>query len=453
MSRGTRISVRDVIGLAWPMTISLLSYTAMSVVDTLYVGRLGTSALAAVGLTTSVLFTALALPHGLVGGLRVATAQRTGAGEHRLARRLGWAGLSLALGCGLVLLAAQPVFLELVAHLSDDPEVVSLGRSYLHIQLLGAPIFLLSIAASAWFQGRGDTRTPMVAALTSNVLNVALDPLFIFGLGPIPELGVQGAALATVIGRFVGVSFLLWRLVPRLDGASRLPTRSDLSRVWTLGSPLGIRNLLDTGSYVLFSAMLVSVGSIDMAAHVVVVRLLSVSFLPGHAIGEAASVLVGQAVGAGRSEDAWAAFRHACSLAVGVMGLAGIAFLAVPELLVSVFQPEAEVALRAVAIVRLFAFVQMVDAVAMVGLGTLKGAGDSRFTMVAGIATTWLVQLPVAYVLAVPLGFGVWGAWVGNALEVMVVAALVGWRVRSGAWLTQEVLQADEAEERALVAA
>lgn len=164
-------------------------------------------------------------------------------------------------------------------------------------------------------------------------------------------------------------------------------------------------------------------------------RIVSVSFLPGHAVGEAAGVLVGQALGAGRPELGRQAFWQATRLATLIMSLLGLVFVLMPGPLVAASDPSADLAEQAVRLMVIAALFQVFDAVAMVAQGSLNGAGDTRFTLVAGVGCMWLVNLPLGWFFTLHLGWGAVGAWLALTAEIVVFAGLVLWRVLGRRWL------------------
>jgi len=429
---------RDVWSLAWPIMVSMLSYTAMSVVDTLFVGQLGTAPLAAVGASASLVHLVMAFPQGLLGGVRVRVAHATGADAPTAARRAAWQGIWLALAFGVVGASVAGWWADTaIRWMGVGEEVAELGGAYVYVRVVGAPVLLLSTALSAWFQGRGNTRVPMVATVLGNVANIVLDPLLIFGMGPIPAMGVAGAALATVIGLGVMVVCLASVALRELLLRPEAPSRAVLAEVWRVGAPQGAQFTLDVGSFTVFAAMLAWAGEAHLAAHVVVVRIILVTFLPCHALGQASGVLVGQALGAGRPERCRDSVRLATIQAVGIMVVMGVVFVALPDALTGVFGAEAEVQALARQVLLLYAAVQVLDAVAVVGLGSLSGAGDTRFVLVVSVGLAWFVKVPLAYALAVGAELGVVGAWLGLAGELVVLALIVSVRVRGSRWLGQ----------------
>lgn len=426
---------RQVIDIAWPVMVSMLSYTAMSLVDTLYVGRLGTEALAAVGLAIPVVLLLVFFGQGVLRAVKVTVAQATGAEDHETARATAWQAIWAAVALSAVVLAGLPLLPVAMAWMGAGLAVTDLAVAYGAVRLLGTPGRYGYQALSGWFQGRGDTRTPMVAMVLANVINIVLDPILIFGWGPVPALGVGGAALATCIGECAGTAWLFWRLQPIVRGVSRRPARALLARIWDLGLPLGVQGVTDVLAFTVFAAILARVGEDHMAAHVIVVRIIMVSFLPGHALSEAAGVLVGQAVGANRPELAREALRWCLIIGVSFMLAMGGVFWLTPGPLIDAFGVSADVRLIALDLMVLAAFFQVFDAVAMVGYGALSGAGDTRFVMRMSLFVSWGIKVPLVWLLAGPLDLGAVGAWGGMTGEILVLSLLVWGRTRGDAWL------------------
>ena len=427
------IGAVQVVVLAWPIAVQMLSYTTMGLVDALFVGQLGTTALAAVGLGSTVGLLVQAGGIGLVAGTRVAVCQAHGAAQTQRARRSAWSGLRLAATLGLIVPLACFGASPLLRLLGAEAQVLVTAVPWSQVRILAVPFFLCTAALSGWFQGRGNTRTPMVATLVANGVNILLDPILIFGFGPASGIGAVGAAAATVAGSACGLLVLALAGRRSLGHAPGWATE-ELRRTLALGLPIGLRRLLEVASYAVFAALLASVGEAALAAHIVVVRVVSVSFLPGHAVGEAASVLVGQAVGAGARLRARTAWLSATWVATAVMGSFAVIFVAVPELLLAGFSLQPEVLELASRLMLLAAAFQVMDAVAMVGLGALAGAGETRFTMVLGVAAAWLVKLPLGAGLVLGTGLGAAGAWWGLMAEIALVAVIVVFRVRRATW-------------------
>ena len=201
---------------------------------------------------------------------------------------------------------------------------------------------------------------------------------------------------------------------------------------------MGLERLLDVGSFVLFVSLLARSGEIHLAAHVIVVRIAMVSFLPGHAIAEASGVLIGQSMGAGRPQAARQTYRAATHLALCVMAAGGVLFVAMPDPLISAFGATEAVMEIARQVLLLAALIQIFDAFAMVALGSLAGAGDTRFVATITVFASWAIKIPLAVVLIVYGDLGALGAWLGMAVEIVFLAAVGCWRVRGATWLEKD---------------
>ncbi|MCB9745210.1 MAG: MATE family efflux transporter [Alphaproteobacteria bacterium] len=438
------IGLRAVLRLAWPIMIARLSYTGMTFSDTLFVGQLGTTALAAIGLAGVASLVALAGGQGLIGSVRILSSHRTGAEDHEGAERLAWQGLWMALALWPVCALLTSSGPHVLSWMGAGPEALPHADAYLRVRMLGAPIELATLAMASWYQGRGDTRTPMLGTLLSNGLNVLLDPLFIFGLGPVPGLELAGAALATTLSSAAGLAFLIRRGRAQMHAAEgpRADVLRELSR---LGAPMGVQLTLEVMSFLVFVGVLARVGEDAVAAHVIAIRIVSLSFLPGYALGEAAGVLVGQRLGAGRPEEARRAWKITMAVAIVIMASWVPIFWFAPGPLVAIFGPSAEVTVVACELLTVAAVFQILDAITMIGQHALQGAGDTRFSMALGLSGTWLVLLPVGTLLALPVGLGAAGAWWGICIELAVVSVVVLLRLRGDAWMAQLSVASREA--------
>jgi len=428
------VGIPHVLEIAWPIMLSMLSFAAMNFVNALWVGPLGKAHLAAAGIGGVLLYAIHGFGYGVLTGLKISVSQAHGAGEDLYARRLLWHGLRLALWMGLLEILFIPLGGPLLQLLGASDAVSPLAEEYFAMRVIGGvPAFIMT-ALTQYLQGRGRTVAPMVAMIVANLFNVVLDPMFIYGWGPIPEMGIGGAGLAASISFGFGALYLLWVPRPELTGTPRHFERPLLARIWRLGFPLGGRATLEIASYLIFTGILAAMGDAHLAAHVIVVRTISVSFLPGYAISEAVSVLVGQAIGA-RRIDLVADIRKAgLKIAVSFMCACGVVFVLFPVPLTAIHGATPDVVEIAVELFVISALFQLFDAFAMTGLGVLNGAGDTRFVLIATVSVAWLAKLPLGYLLAGEVGMGAAGAWWGIVFEVIVLWGVVAWRLRSGGW-------------------
>ncbi len=421
--------VPELVRLAWPISVSMLSHSVMSLADTLFVGRLGASALAAVGLGGVATFTLFCFGWGLMRAVKVLVSQCSGAGEHGLVPAYVGAGIGLALIVGAVMAAAGWLLAVPLPAVATDETAGELGAAYLRVRVLGAPLFLLAGALGEARQGLGDARAPMVAEVLANGVNVALDPFFIFVLG----LGVPGAAWATLCAYVVSAGLML-HVQLRQGPAPTVPGRAAVKDVLCMGLPLGIQFVLEVGSFAVLVAILARVSAVDLAAHQVALQLVHFSFLPALALGEAASVLIGQAVGAGEDHLVRRVASRALLLAVAYTGACAVAFVAAAETFARGFSDQPAVVALTVRLLYVAAAFQVFDGANIVARCALRGAGDVRYAAVVSVAVAWVCTPPLTWWLGVELGYGAVGGWLGIFAEIVVGVGLLWHRLERGRW-------------------
>jgi MATE family multidrug resistance protein len=373
---------------------------------------------------------------GLLSGVRVLVAQATGANEPERAHLAAWQGIIIALAVAVVVMLSLLFSGPALTLMAGSGQLGELARQYFDARLFGVFGALVGIAALGWFEGRGETRLPMHIRVWTNLVNVGVSWALIYGVGPFPEMGVAGAGLGTAISLtmqgVIGIAFL-WR---RTGGPVGF-CWDGFGELLRLGGPMGVQWALEVQSWAIFTALVARVGDAHMAAHTIVVRIISVSFLPGHAVGDAAGILCGQAHGAG---DMWAARRASrSSLELGllVMGLLGVGFLVAPDLALSAFAPTDEVMAIGKQLLAIGAGFQILDAVCMVRTGALNGIGDTRYVMTWSVGLSWVSLVPLAWCLSNGLGWGAPGAWLGLSVYIGALGILLSgrWSQLTGATL------------------
>lgn len=424
--------LRELMRLAWPITVSTLSYSVMTLVDTILVGRLGPAELAGVGLGGTAAFVVLCFSFGLLRGAKTLVAQAVGARRHDEVGAHLAAALLSAVGIGLLSIGAGVIVAELIARISATASAGAAAETYLRIRILGAPMALVYVALREVRYGQGDARSPMIATITANVVNIVLAYWFIFGLG----LGVAGAAWATVVAHAVEAGMLV--LVQTLHGwhGLRRMTGKHVRALWRIGLPTGLQFTLEIGSFAMLAGMLAAMSEVAMAAHQIALQVIHFSFLPAYAVGEAASVLTGQAIGAGRNELVNRVARQGL-FSSGVYTTAWTIALAVgAPLIVSGFTSEPTLAREAVHLLYVAAVFQIFDGANVVARGALRGCGDVRYPAVIGVVTSWALTPPLTWLLGWHLGLGALGGWLGLCAEIVVGAIILWRRLEGGAWRT-----------------
>lgn len=445
---------RELCRQSWPIAVSMLSYSAMTLVDTMFVGQLGPAALAGVGLAGVVSFALLVFCMGLQRGVKVLVAQSIGAGKPERAREYLASGVVLAVALGLLVAAIGQLLAAAVVPLAASPAAGAHAATYLSIRILGAPMLLAYVAMRETEYGRGSTRPAMVASIAANLSNIALAYWFVFHL----DMGVSGVAWSTVISHAVEAGTLLGlrrsELVPRWSAAlSRVPA------VLRMGLPTAVQFTIEVGAFTMLTVLISAMSEADMAGHQIALHAIHFAFLPGLAVSEAGSVMAGQAVGAGRDELVLAVAR----LAMMVTG----AYAIVCTLVLGVFAPsiarlftsDATVLATAVPLLYVASVFQIADAANVVARGVLRGTGDVRYPAVIAVTAAWTITPPLCWLLGHQLGLGALGGWIGLSLEIFGVALLFWRRLARRDWLPAaeraraELEQSAELEPRLAVSA
>jgi MATE family multidrug resistance protein len=423
----------------------MLSYSAMTLASTLFVGRLGAAALAGVGLGGVAAFTLICFGFGLLRAIKVLVSQAVGA--ERAGNTLGivGAGLVLAVGYGLFVVVAGRLVSLVLPALASSSEAGALASSYLEVRVLGAPLACVAVALREVRYGLSDTRSPMRAALAANLLNIALDALFVLGLG----YGVVGAAWATVLSHALEAGLLAHVQRPHGFGL-RSVRHSELRATCKLGLPIGAEIGLNVAAFAALVSVIARVSEVDLAAHQIVLQLVHFSFLPAMAVGEAASVLAGQAVGAGQDGLVRRVARAALMAAGGYTTACGLLFASTAPWIGSVFTHDEPVRALTARLLWVAAAFQPFDGAHVAARCVLRGTGDVRFTAWLTVVLAWVITPPLAAGLGLGLGWGAVGGWTGLAIEIVIGAGLLWWRVERGGWVeaaraSRERLAADTA--------
>jgi len=420
---------RALLKLAWPITVSMVSFSTMTLVSTAFVASVGKDELAGVGLGGVIYIAFICFGIGLLRGAKTLVSQAVGAGrQDRIPALLGGA-LLLAVVLGVTATLACLAIAPAIAALSAEPRAGELAAQYLAIRAFAAPLNLVYCALREARYGEGDTRSPMRASIVGNVVNIALDVVLILGL----ELGVEGAAIATLCG--TASELLVLALATRARLARATISRRAVRDVWAQGLPNGLQFIMEVGSFLLLTVLVARMSALDGAAHQIVLHLVNVSFLPAHALAEAASVLVGQAVGANQDALVPKVAKRALWIG-GVYATIVMVVYAVLGGTIATGFAAGDVALadRATLLVHISLGFLVTDAANVIARGVLRGASDVRYAAVVGIVSAWLCTPPLTWLLGVHLGLGAAGGWIGLAAEILVGAVILWWRVFRGGW-------------------
>ena len=435
---------RAVLLLAVPMVLEMAGESVFAVVDALFVARLGSNALAAVGLTESVLEIVYALAVGLSMSTTALVARRIGEKDERSAARTAVQAIIVGIVVSVVFGIAGLIWApDLLRLMGASEEMVAVGSTYTRIMYGGMMVIMLLFLNNAIYRGAGDAAMAMRSVWLANGINILLDPLLIFGIGPFPELGLAGAAVATTIGRGTGVVFQL-RGMSR--GARLRVQRSDLR----LDIPL-IRRLLRVSaggvgqmlvamaSYVGLIRILATFGAAVLAGYVIAVRLVIFVLLPAWGVANAAATLVGQNLGAGKPDRAERAVWVTGGWNMVFMAIITVVFVVFAEQIIGVFTPDPETRAIGTRALRIISYGYVFYAWGMVVLQAFNGAGDTATPTWINFIIFWVYQLPVAWLLSKTMGVGFEGVFWAIATAYSM-SALVGlWLFRRGGWKRKQV--------------
>ncbi len=449
---------RQVLLLAWPIGVSMVSFTLKGFVDTLMVGSLGTGSLAAVGMAGMVAFNTVAFPMGVLRGQKSLVSQYLGAGDRDAARSFGAQAFHLALLFGVLCLLlarlAGPILGTLLGDSAMSPAAVAQATAYLRMRLLWALPYLCALSLAEYHRGCGRTRLPMAADLLAHPLNVLFNWLLIFGHAGFPALGVRGAALGTGLADTISLLLLLrfGAAAPRPPLRSLLPRLRRFLRVLDVGASSGVQFTIEVGSFTTITWLISThLGDLSTAAHQAALQILHVSFMPAIAVGDAAGVLIGRYVGERRLDVVRRSFRSMLQINIPLMVAMGGLFLLFGGRLMGLFlkppdpeQHEAAIRLGS-AVLAAGAAWQLGDAFQIAGRFALRAAGDHRWVMWVGILMSWGLSVPLALVVLRLLHgdvVAVWWAW--NA-EIYLGSVVFWLRWRSGAWIRKRLVQEGDA--------
>ncbi|MGE4290973.1 MAG: MATE family efflux transporter [Desulfovibrio sp.] len=444
----------QVLSVGMPLVMSMISNTVMQFTDRIFLSNYSLEAIAASMPASIASFLFLAFFMGVGEYVSVFVAQYVGAGRMERVGASLWQGIWFCLPTWGVLillgLAGNAIF-----SLSGHPqEILAMEVTYFRILSLGSGFAVLSAVLSCFYSGRGMTKAVMIVNTLGAVVNIPLDYMLIYGVGPFPEMGIAGAGLATVIGSAL-ISVLFGVLIFRRSNEAKYKVLSAWRPDWKLfarlmrfGLPGGVQFFVDMFAITFFVFIIGRLGKPELAATNIIISLDLVAFLPCVGFHVATSVLVGQAVGAGKPEQGARATGNAVRISLFYMGGMSLVFLLAPHFLLELFRPLgmddaafAPVLEMGTVMLRFVAAYSLLDGVMLMYSGALKGAGDTRFVMwsIAGCSLGIMV-LPL-YLAVEWLGSGYVVPWALLFMYVLVLSGLFAWRFRKGKWREMRVIE------------
>lgn len=436
---------RAVLLLSVPMVLEMVMESLFAIVDVFFVSRLGKEAVAVVGLTESIMTLIYAVAMGISIAATAIVSRRIGEGDPERASHaagqiiLLGVGVSAAIGV-LLALSIVPIF----RFMGAEESVIALGTNYARLMLGGNATVFLIFMINAIFRGAGDAVIAMRTLWLANGLNIVLCPCFIFGLGPFPELGVTGAAVATNIGRGIGVLYQLWHLAGfhsriRVRWRHFVPEKETILGVLrTAGSGI-VQLLISTTSWVGLFKILAQFGSTALAGYTIAIRIVIFALMPAWGLANAGATLVGQNLGAEKPERAEEAVWIATRINAFFLGIVGLIFIVFAGPLTRFFAPDAAVLDYATRALWIISLAFPLYAAGMCLEGAFNGAGDTWTPAKLNFACLWLFQIPMAWFLAHPCGLGPTGVFISVPAAFTMLTILSAILFRRGKWKLKRV--------------
>lgn len=423
-----------------PLVVSHLATIGMTTVDTLMVGPLGATPLAALAIGGAIHSAVFMVALGLILGMTPLVSQAHGAGRIRECRRILVQGLWLSLAVTLPLMALHFAGGALALLLKQPEEVATLAGGYLSAVAWGIPPLLVFAAIRNYVEGMGTTRPSMAFLVLGFLVNIPANALLVYGaLGVVPALGVVGAGWATSVVRWVMLAAMAGWLLrhPGLHpfrGVRILPRLRRLGRIARIGTPIAGQLALEVGLFSFAAVMMGWFGSTALAAHQVTINLAATTFMVALGTSLAGTIRVGYHMGGRRPADVRRTVIATYAASVGFMALCALAFLLFPRTLLGLYTRDPDILSLGTRLLFLAALFQVFDGAQVAGICLLRGAADTRIPMAVAALGYWAVGLPVAWILGFRTTLGPSGVWVGLSVGLAAVAVLMALRVRRVLW-------------------
>lgn len=429
-----------VVLLAIPMMLEMFMESIFVIVDMFWVAKLGAEAIAAVGLTEAVITIVYAVAIGLSMATTAMVARRIGEKDNVGAAIAASQALWLGLLCATLIGSLGLYFADDILRLMGASEaVVADGKNYTMVMMGGSITIMYIFLLNAIFRGAGDATIAMRSLWLANGINLILDPILIFGWGPIPAMGVTGAAVATTIGRGIGVLYQCWHLFGvrgRIRvGLTQLRLRFDIAKRLARLSLGGIGQfLIAVSSWIFLMRIIAPYGAEAIAGYTIAVRIIHFTFLPAWGLGNAAATLVGQNLGARRPYRAERSLWRAAQFNALTLGMTAIVLIVFANETIMLFTSDAAIVSFGADALRFFCYGYPLMAVGMVASQSLNGAGDTDTPTLINFVAFWLIEIPLAWWLANQLQMGPHGVFWAILVAEAVFAILSIWVIRRGRW-------------------
>ncbi|GAA3787501.1 MATE family efflux transporter [Corallibacter vietnamensis] len=437
----TSVSIRRaVFMLSIPMILEMLMESIFALVDIMYVSKVSVNAVATIGLTESVITLVYAVAIGLSMAATAIVARRIGEKDLKNASQAAVQVIMLGVVVAIIISIVGLLFpKEILGLMGAEPELIAEGYGYTQVLLGGNVTIMLLFLINAIFRGAGNASVAMWTLILSNGLNIILDPIFIFGFGPIPEMGVKGAAIATTIGRGTAV---LFQLVILFYGYSKIKVglKDIVLKVHVMLNLIKVslggigQFLIGTSSWVFLMRIMSEFGSEVLAGYTIAIRVMMFTLMPAWGMSNAAATLVGQNLGAQKPDRAeqsvWKTGRYTAYF----MGFVSLIYLVFATQIIMLFNTQPDVVKYGSLCLRILAAGYIFYAYGMVVIQSFNGAGDTKTPTYINFFCFWLFQLPFAYLTAIALDFGPIGVFLSITIAEILIAIIGIIWFKKGKW-------------------
>ncbi|CAM2068542.1 MATE family efflux transporter [Sulfidibacter corallicola] len=431
--------------LAIPMVLEMIMESVFTLVDVFFVSRLGAEQVAVVGITESMMTLVYAVAIGLSMAAAAMVSRRVGEKNPEQARSAALQSVYLAIAVSVPFFLVGFFFPHRILQIMGaTPEMIALGSNYMRIMISGNLVVILLFVHNAVFRGAGDAALAMRALWLANGLNIILDPCLIFGLGPFPEWGLTGAAVATTTGRGIGVLFQLavlfrGRGVIHFSLQDLAPQWNLMRRLFSLSLGGIFQWLIATSSWIALVRIVAEFGDEAVAGYTIGIRLIVFAILPAWGLSNAAATLVGQNLGARQPDRAERSVWLSAVYNMVFLGSVGVLFIIFAGPLLDFFEPTAAVRKHGTDCLTIISYANIMLALGLVVVQSFNGAGDTRTPTAVNLICYWVIQIPVAWLLAVGLDLGPQGVFIAVAIAESALAILGAYIFRIGRWKTREI--------------
>ncbi|MCW5978368.1 MAG: MATE family efflux transporter [Bryobacteraceae bacterium] len=436
---------RAIFLLATPMVLEMLMESLFAIVDVFWVTRLGANAVAAVGLTESMMTLVFSVAIGVSMSATAMVARRIGEKDERGAAVAG--AQAILIGAAVALAIGLPGYFlagRLLGWMGASPELIAEGRRFTAISLGGNVVVMLLFLNNAIFRGAGDAFIAMRVLWFANLVNIALDPCLIFGWGPFPELGLAGAAVATLIGRGLALAYQFWVL---LSAGSRVPLRvadfrvapQVLASLVRVAAPGVAQFVIGHTSWIVLVRFISSFGAAAVAGYTIGLRIFVFVILPSWGLSGAAATMVGQNLGARKPDRAERAVYITAFYNMAFLAAVAVVFIGMPETLVRLFTTDPGVVPYAVDCLWIVGCGNIAYAFGMVMVQAFNGAGDTVTPTIINVIGFWLIEIPLAWTLAFPAGLEVRGVYIAIPIAELIITLMGAAMFIRGRWKLKKI--------------